>query len=185
MFSVQLKFTAMKLSCSFIFVFLVLIFQETLLFSAIADRKFIESVCKSTPSYDLCLKTLLADPKSETADLTNLALIAVYAVRDKGIAIIRHIKNLQKYGRPEFSPALKQCFEVYNTTVVVNVKLAVDALTLGDVKYGEDGMADAAIEAQTCEDAFEESSLKSPMTNLNKAMGDIANVARAIIRMLL
>ncbi|XP_024966613.1 cell wall / vacuolar inhibitor of fructosidase 1-like [Cynara cardunculus var. scolymus] len=150
-----------------------------------ADRKFIESVCRSTPSTNLCLKTVLADPKSKDADLTGLALIIVYAVKDKGNKIIHQIKTLEKHGRPELRPVLKYCERVYNTAVTVDVKLAVDALTLGNVKFGENGMADVVVESRSCEDTFDQYALKSPMTEINKGMEDIANVARAIIRMLL
>ena len=164
-------------------IFFLLVIQETL-FSAIADRKFIENTCKGTPNYDLCLSIILADPKSEKADLTGLALILVAGVEHKGDETIKQIKDM-KSSRPELGPALDYCAQVYDTVVKVNVPEANDALKLGNPKFGEDGMADSAVESQACERSFKEHGMTSPMTEQNKAVENVANVARAIIRMLL
>nr|KAJ0197672.1 hypothetical protein LSAT_V11C700365600 [Lactuca sativa] len=144
--------------------FLAILFQETL-FLAMGDRQFIENICKGTPSYNLCLSILLANPKSQDANLTGLALIVVDAVKNEG--------------------TLMQCGDVYNTIMNVNVPLTINALNLGNPKFGEDGMADTTIESQTCERSFKEHGQTSPLTNMNKDMEDVANVARATIRMLL
>nr|GEX65898.1 pectinesterase inhibitor [Tanacetum cinerariifolium] len=160
-------------------IFFLLVVQETL-FSAIADRKFIENTCKGTPNYDLCLSTILADPKSEKANLTGLALIAVAGVEHKGDETIKQIKDL-KSSKPELRPALDYCTQVYHTIVKVDVPMANDALKLGNPKFGEDGMADSAVETQACERSFEEHGMTSPMTKQNKAVEAVANVARAII----
>ncbi|GJR36343.1 gypsy type transposase [Tanacetum coccineum] len=161
-------------------IFFLLVVQETL-FSAIADRKFIENTCKGTPNYDLCLSIILADPKSEKADLTSLALIAVAGVEHKGDETIKQIKDL-KSSKPELRPALDYCTQVYHTIVKVDVPMANDALKLGNPKFGEDGMADSAVETQACEGSFEEHGMTSPMTKQNKAVEAVANVARAIIQ---
>ncbi|PWA44418.1 Pectinesterase inhibitor [Artemisia annua] len=96
-------------------IFFLLVVQETL-FSATADRKFIENTCKGTPNYDLCLSIILADPKSEDADLTGLALIAVTRVEQEGEVTITQI-NALKSSRPELRPALDYCAQVYNAVV--------------------------------------------------------------------
>ncbi|KAI3522649.1 hypothetical protein L1887_00597 [Cichorium endivia] len=163
--------------------FLVLLFQENL-FSATADRLLIENTCKGTPSYNLCLSILLADPNSQNADLTGLATIVVYAVKNNGYQTLQQIVALKK-SQPELTAALTQCGEVYKAVVDVDVPLSINALNLGNPKYAEDGMADTAVESQACERSFQDHAQTSPMTNANKAMEDVANVARAIIRMLL
>ncbi|XP_052620057.1 cell wall / vacuolar inhibitor of fructosidase 1 [Lactuca sativa] len=163
--------------------FLALFFQETL-FSAMADRQFIENTCKSTPSYNLCLSILLANPKSQNADLTGLALFVVDAVKNKGVKTLQQIDSLKK-SMPELTPTLMQCGDVYKIVVGVDVPLTINALNLGNPKFGEDGMADTTIESQACERSFQEHGQTSPLTNMNKDMEDVANVARAIIRMLL
>ncbi|KAJ9536343.1 hypothetical protein OSB04_un000479 [Centaurea solstitialis] len=175
---------AIKLSSPLTIVFLILVIQETILFSARADMQFIENICKSTPSYDLCIKTVLADPKSKDADLTDLALIVVNALKELGINDINYIKGLEN-DHPELKVPLDYCADVYNTVVTTDVPLAVTALTQGNPKFGEDGVADAAVEGQACEDTFGQYGHASPMTDVNKNMEDLANVARAMIRMLL
>ncbi|KVH87560.1 cell wall / vacuolar inhibitor of fructosidase 1-like [Cynara cardunculus var. scolymus] len=175
---------AIKLSSLFTIVFLLLVLQETILFSAMADMKFIQDTCKSTPNYDLCVKTILADPKSQDADLTNLALIVVNAIKEKGINTINYVKSLES-DRPELKSPLEYCANVYNAIVTADVPEAVTALTQGNPKFAEDGVADCAVESQACESTFGQYGQASPMTNMNKDMGDLANVARALIRMLL
>ncbi|KAI3735163.1 hypothetical protein L6452_14652 [Arctium lappa] len=137
-----------------------------------------------TPSYDLCLKTVLADPKSKDADLTGLALIVVDAVKVKGINTINYIKGLEN-SRPDLKTVLDYCADVYNTSVTVDVPLAVTALSEGNPKFGEDGIVDVTVESQACESTFGQYGQRSPMTSVNQDMEDLANVARAMIRMLL
>ncbi|XP_024964167.1 cell wall / vacuolar inhibitor of fructosidase 1-like, partial [Cynara cardunculus var. scolymus] len=105
--------------------------------------KFIQDTCKSTPNYDLCVKIILADPKSQDADLTDLALIIVNAVKEK---------------------------------VTADVPEAVTALTQGNPKFAEDGIADCAVESQACESTFGQYGQASPMTNVNKDMEYLTNV---------
>ncbi|GKB52881.1 cell wall/vacuolar inhibitor of fructosidase 1-like protein [Tanacetum coccineum] len=86
--------------------------------------------------------------------------------------------------RLELGPALDYCAQVYHTIVDVNVPMANDTLKLGNPEFGEDGMADSVVESQACERSFEEHGMSSPMTEQNKAVEVVANVARAIIHML-
>ncbi|MFS8004132.1 putative pectinesterase inhibitor domain, Cell wall/vacuolar inhibitor of fructosidase [Helianthus anomalus] len=173
----------MKISSPLTILFLLFLLQQTLL-SAMADIQLIKNTCKGTPSPDLCLKILLAEPKSQNADLTGLALIGVDAVNNKGLEILKQIVDLKK-SRPELRPALDQCAEVYHAVVEADVPSSRDALRGGMPKFAEDGMADSAVEAQVCERRFGEHGHASPMTGSNNVMHDAANVVRAIIRMLL
>ncbi|KAI3687644.1 hypothetical protein L1987_81344 [Smallanthus sonchifolius] len=166
-----------------IILFLLLILQETLL-PSMADTKFIENTCKATPSSHLCLKIMLANPKSQNADLTGLALIGVAAVKDKGVEIIQQIVALKK-STPELKQALDYCLDAYHAVVDADVPSSNEALRGGLAKFAEDGMADSVVESQACERRFSEHGERSPMTNSNNAMNDVANVVRAIVRMLL
>ncbi|KAK1436326.1 hypothetical protein QVD17_02105 [Tagetes erecta] len=174
----------MKFSSPHPIFFLILVLEQTLIFSSMADKQFIINTCKSTPSFKLCLNILLSNPKSQNADLTGLALIGVAAVKAKGVNIIQHVANLKK-SQPELKPALDHCEDVYHAVVDADVPSANEALRGGMVKFAEDGMADAAVEAKSCERSFGEHGVKSPITGLNYDMNDVANVVRAIIRMLL
>ncbi|KAJ0714955.1 putative pectinesterase inhibitor domain, Cell wall/vacuolar inhibitor of fructosidase [Helianthus annuus] len=173
----------MKFSSPLTILFLLLLLQQTL-FSAMADRQFIENTCKGTPSPDLCLEILLASRESENADLTGLALIGVDAVQDRGFEILRQVVDL-KNSQPELTPALDICAKVYHAVVDSDVLSSREALRDGVAKFAEDGMADSAVEAQACERSFGEHGQSSPITDSNSIMNDVANVVRAIIRMLL
>ncbi|KAL7594298.1 hypothetical protein Lser_V15G27499 [Lactuca serriola] len=171
--------------------FSFLIFLSLHLFQAplmvMADRKLIESTCKATPSYNLCLTTLLSNPKSSSGDVSDLGLIMVGATRVKATQAIQHIKSL--YGsHPELRRSLSECAQMYIAVVKADVPSAIQALDGGQPKFAEDGMADTAVEAQACERSFSGGGAhKSPvtLTEMNKGVENTANVARAIIRMLL
>ncbi|KAK9079564.1 hypothetical protein SSX86_001236 [Deinandra increscens subsp. villosa] len=173
----------MNFSSPLTILFTLLLLHETL-YSTMADQKFVENTCKGTPSPNLCLKILLANPKSQNSDLTDLALIGVAAVEDKGLEIIRQIVALKR-SSPKLTPTLNHCEEAYHAVVYADVPSSNEALRGGMAKFAEDGMADSAVESQSCERSFREHGWVSPMTDLNKAMNDVANVVRAIIRMLL
>ncbi|XP_022004858.2 cell wall / vacuolar inhibitor of fructosidase 1 [Helianthus annuus] len=148
------------------------------------DRQFIENTCKGTPSPDLCLEIPLANRESENANLTGLALIGLDAVQDRGFEILRQVVDL-KNSQPELTPTLDICTEVYNVVVDSDVQSSREALRGGLCKFAEDGMADSAVEAQACERSFGEHGQSSPITDSNNIINDVANVVRAIIRMLL
>ncbi|KAI3792257.1 hypothetical protein L2E82_06132 [Cichorium intybus] len=168
--------------------FSLLIFLSLHLFeaplTAMGDRKLIESTCKATPSYNLCLSTLLSNPKSSSGDVSDLGLIMVGATRVKATQAIQHIKSLYR-SHPELRRSLNQCAQMYMAVVKADVPSAIQALDGGQPKFAEDGMADTAVEAQACERSFSDGGHKSPVTVMNKGVENIANVARAIIRMLL
>ncbi|KAL4592442.1 hypothetical protein LXL04_005437 [Taraxacum kok-saghyz] len=118
-----------------------------------ADRQFIDNTCKGTPYDNLCLSILLPDLKSQNTDLTSLALIAVNAVKNRGIQTQQQIQAL-KNSRPEFTATLVKCAEMYNALVTVDVPLSINALNGGDPKFAEGGMADSNLESLACERSF-------------------------------
>ncbi|KAK4433855.1 Cell wall / vacuolar inhibitor of fructosidase 1 [Sesamum alatum] len=150
------------------------------------DTSLVVNTCKNTPHYRLCLAVLRRSPKSATADVRGLALIAVGAVKTEAERAMDAIKKLRKeQGQGKgVAAALKQCAEVYDAVLEGDVEEAEEGLKLGDPKFAENGMADAAVEADSCEDAFAGVG-KSPLSRVNSAVHDIAEVARAIIRNLL
>ncbi|MFS8004133.1 putative pectinesterase inhibitor domain, Cell wall/vacuolar inhibitor of fructosidase [Helianthus anomalus] len=151
---------------------------------AMGDRRLIETTCKATPSYNLCMSTLLTNPKSSSGDISDLGLIMVGATKAKATRAIQQIKSIYK-SRPELRHALNECAKMYVAVVRADVPSAIQALDGGQPKFAEDGMADTAVEAQACERSFSDRGQKSPLTKMNKDIENVANVARAIIRMLL
>ncbi|PWA72117.1 Pectinesterase inhibitor [Artemisia annua] len=170
------------------FTSLIMIFFSHLLlqtpFIVMGDRRLIESTCKATPSYNLCLSTLMSNPKSTNGDISDLGLIMVGATKSKATRAIQHIKSLYM-SHPELRHSLNECAQMYMAVVRADVPSAIQALDGGQPKFAEDGMADTAVETQACERSFNGRGQKSPLTQMNKDIENIANVARAIIRMLL
>ncbi|KAK3029624.1 hypothetical protein RJ639_037941 [Escallonia herrerae] len=148
-----------------------------------ADLGTIQSTCKRTPYYNLCVSTLQADPKSANADVTGLALIMVSVVKAKTTELVGIIRSL-KGSRPDLRKALDQCDQAYSTGILVaDVPVAEEALTKGNPKFAETGMNDAANEALGCEGDFKPA--KSPFTDKNTALHDVSAIAAAITRLLL
>ncbi|KAL0433905.1 UNVERIFIED_CONTAM: hypothetical protein Slati_2724800 [Sesamum latifolium] len=149
------------------------------------EPPLVVTTCKNTPHYRLCLAVLRRSPKSAKADVWELALIAVGAVKTEAERAVDAIKKLRKGGEgKKVAAALKQCAEAYDAVLEGDVNQAEEGLKLGDPKFADNGMADAAGEAESCEGAFAGVG-KSPLRRVNSAVHDIAEVARAIVRNLL
>ncbi|KAL3507469.1 hypothetical protein ACH5RR_032851 [Cinchona calisaya] len=142
----------------------------------------IEDSCKRTPNEQLCLSILKSDPKAPGADITGLALIMVNSLKSKATSAIEVIKNLLKT-KPNLKVPLTECNERYELGVKTDVGVAVEALKLGNPKFAQNGMNDAIVEIQVCEDGFK--SEPSPITGVNKEAKDIAAIASAIMGPLL
>lgn len=148
------------------------------------DQALIETSCKKTPNYDLCVSTLRHSPHSATVDVAGLGLILVDVVKSKAEAAMSAVEDLRRR-HPEMRSALDQCSRSYNAVVVADVPEAVEALTKGVPKFAESGMADAAWEAEICERSFQMVAGTTPLSGVNKEMHDLAEVAVGIIRILL
>ncbi|KAL2341642.1 hypothetical protein Fmac_009582 [Flemingia macrophylla] len=144
------------------------------------DVNLIKQTCQKTPNPNLCNQILQADSRGRTVDVSGLALILVDAIKAKANEAYNKINNLIKGGGNK--KALSSCVDKYKTILVADVPQATQALQTGNAKFTEDATSDSAIEASSCEHGF---GGKSPLTLENNGMGDVANVARAIIRLLL
>ncbi|XP_027339316.1 cell wall / vacuolar inhibitor of fructosidase 1-like [Abrus precatorius] len=144
------------------------------------DVKLIEDTCKQTPNPNLCVQLLKADPRSSGADIEGLALILVDVIKGKANEALNKINQLLK-GKVEKN-ALISCAGKYKAILEADVPQATEALKTGNPKFAEDAASDSAVEATSCEKGF---SGKSPLTNENNGMNDVANVTRAVVRLLL
>lgn len=148
------------------------------------DEKLIESTCKRTPNFYLCVSYLKSDPKSSTADVPGLALILVNIMKAKATQTLNRIGRLLKGGpRAGEKQALVSCSSKYDAILKGDIPEAIEALTKGNYKFAEDGANDAGNEANSCERDF--SSRTSPLTSMNKGMHDVSAIAAAIVRTLL
>ncbi|KAI9123291.1 hypothetical protein K1719_006180 [Acacia pycnantha] len=153
--------------------------------SSLNDANLIQQTCKHTPNQALCLQYLKSDPRSSDADISGLALIMVDAMKAKANQALAKIhRELQRKSLSDSEKqALSSCAEQYRAVLIADVPEAIAALQKGDPKFAEDGANDAALEANSCESGF--SYGKSPLTQENHALHDIAQVTAAIVRNLL
>lgn len=145
----------------------------------------IEETCKQTPHHDLCIHYLKSDPQSSKKDVTGLALIMINTMKTQANNALDKIHHLLLQGssEPALKQALNECAGRYRAIVEADVAQANAGLQKGDPKFAENGANDAAIEATSCEKSFE--GKKSPLTNDNNAMHDVADITAAIVRLLL
>ncbi|KAK4374494.1 hypothetical protein RND71_005171 [Anisodus tanguticus] len=163
----------------FLLIFLAIILQT--------KANLVETTCKNTPNYSLCVKTLLSDKRSGKGDITTLALIMVDAIKSKANQAAITISKLRRSNPPAaWKDALKNCAFSYKVILTASMPEAIEALTKGDPKFAEDGMVGSSGEAQECEDYFNGSGIKyTQLSKLNIAVHKLSDVGRAIVRNLL
>ncbi|XP_010479199.1 PREDICTED: cell wall / vacuolar inhibitor of fructosidase 1-like [Camelina sativa] len=146
-----------------------------------SEGSMIDQTCKQTPDFNLCVSLLNSDPRGSSADISGLALILIDKIKVLATKTLNEINGLYKK-RPELKQALDQCSRRYKTILNADVPEAIEAISKGVPKFGEDGVIDAGVEASVCEEGFQG---KSPLTSLTKSMQNISSVTRAVVRMLL
>ena len=144
------------------------------------DANLIDQTCRKTPNYNLCVSSLKSDPRSKSADVRGLALVMVNVLKTKATTTLKRINELLK--KTPRDDSLKDCHHMYLTILQADVVVANEAITLGDPKFAEESMNDAGGDAEDCEDDFKGG---SPLTQLNKDVTNVADVAAAIVRILL
>ncbi|KAF3657138.1 putative cell wall / vacuolar inhibitor of fructosidase 1-like [Capsicum annuum] len=165
-------------------IYLVMLLISTLKTSNNNNNNLVETTCKNTPNYNLCIKTLLSDERSTSSDITTLALIVVDAIKVKANQALEIISTLRSSSPPEaWRIPLKDCAFSYKVILTVSLPEAIEALTKGNPKFAEDGMVGCFGVSQDCEENFKRSI--SPLTGLNTAVHELSGVGRAIIRNLL
>ncbi|CAA7015608.1 unnamed protein product [Microthlaspi erraticum] len=142
---------------------------------------YVDTICKKTPDYTLCLSLLRSDPRSSTADTAGLGLILVDKIKALGTETLGQI-NQAYQTKPMLKRALNECTRRYKTIVDVDINTMIDAIK-GNPKFAEDAVVDAGVEASICEEAFPKG--QSPFTRLTTRMNNICDVTRAVVRNLL
>ncbi|XVE82301.1 hypothetical protein DITRI_Ditri15bG0137200 [Diplodiscus trichospermus] len=161
------------------------VFSFTFLPVTDSATSLIETTCKQTPFFNLCVSTLQSDPRSSTADVAGLGHIIADSINGKAPATLNQIKGLLKSATdPNMQKALQSCVDSYNTIVQADIPVAFEAITKGDPKFAVDSAADAANEAQDCEKSFANPP-KSPISDSNKNVHDLSVVLESIASLLL
>ncbi|KAL9139924.1 hypothetical protein ABFS82_14G002700 [Erythranthe guttata] len=90
----------------------------------------------------------------------------VAAVKEKSKEALSTVNKLLVKSGSNPKKALQQCRDAYKAVLEGDVPEAEQSLR-GNPKFAENGMADVAVEADSCEAAF---GGKSPLTVVNKAV---------------
>ncbi|KAG4180587.1 hypothetical protein ERO13_A10G174050v2 [Gossypium hirsutum] len=136
-----------------------------------SDINLIQTNCKKTPFYDLCVLTLKSDPR---------------IVNAKAIATLNQISALLKSVKdPTLEKALEGCIVSYNTIIQGDIPVAIDAIEKNNPKFAVQSATDAGNEAQACENSFAEKASNSPIFSGNKAVHDLSVLLQSIASLLL
>ncbi|CAN6551216.1 unnamed protein product [Malus baccata var. baccata] len=141
------------------------------------DANLIDQTCKKTPNYNLCVSSLKSDPRSVKADVAGLGFITVDIAKDKATDTANRINELLKQSPSD--QRLKTCATFYHTILVADVPEASQGFKLGNPKFAEQGMNDAADAAEACEKEF---SSKSPLTDKTKVVHDLSRIIVKVVR---
>ncbi|GMI80218.1 cell wall / vacuolar inhibitor of fructosidase 1, CELL WALL / VACUOLAR INHIBITOR OF FRUCTOSIDASE 1 [Hibiscus trionum] len=135
-----------------------------------------------TPFYDLCVSMLGSDPRGSSATVSELGLIAARSVFATASGTLYQIATLLRSATdPNLKKALSGCVDSYNTITKTDIPAAIEALETNNPKKAVSSAADAANEAQRCEDGF---GGKSPVSDNNKMVHDRAVILQSIASLL-
>ncbi|KAJ9181778.1 hypothetical protein P3X46_005836 [Hevea brasiliensis] len=150
----------------------------------IESDNLIEKTCKKTPYYDLCVSSLQSNPQSSNTDVRGLASIMGNITLSDATNTLNYIQELiNQTTDPELERPLTHCAELYISVVDYILPQAMEALANGHYGFAKYGISDAGEEAHSCEKKT--SGLKLPLTEMNKVMQNLHDIAVAIINTLL
>ncbi|KAJ4836093.1 hypothetical protein Tsubulata_029659 [Turnera subulata] len=140
----------------------------------------IDQICKKTPFYDLCVLSL--QPNTAT-DVKTLASTMANLVLSNATDTLNYIQQLIKQAPdPDQQRLLADCAEVYIPVVKYNLPQAINALLRGRFGFAKYVISDTRKQADQCEKGFSGSN-KSPLTDRNKLLGNLCDVALAILNL--
>ncbi|XP_011019524.1 PREDICTED: uncharacterized protein LOC105122226 [Populus euphratica] len=141
----------------------------------------VDKICKKTPFYDLCVLSL--QPNSGT-DVKSLASKMANLVLSNVTDTLNFIQGLvkQETGTSLERP-LAECAELYIPVVKYNLPQAIDALIRGRYGFANYVFSDVSKQADACEKHFSGEN-ESPLTERNKLISNLSDVAVAIINIL-
>jgi pectinesterase inhibitor-like protein len=180
------------LICSSFFIFLAVFFSFFAGFRAVDGQNLIHETCKTCAqkdpnlSYNFCVASLQAVPKSGLADLRQLGNISIKLTKHNVTATRHRIKKLLKKKNldPFVKGCLNDCFELYSDAIPSLKKALKDykGERYEDANIDVSSVIDAAT---TCEDGFNErNGVVSPLTKRNNDTFQLSAIALSIINML-
>ncbi|KZV34957.1 cell wall [Dorcoceras hygrometricum] len=147
------------------------------------DMAFIESVCKKTHDYKLCVTCLKSNPRSFNADVKGLALIMMEAMQSKVDGILKVISRLRNNtSDPDMQSCLDDaCHEEY-ANITPFIQFAIEHLQSNSLDFALLGVDDAYLGIQACEECTPP---KSSMTPINTYFVSLLKITEDILRILM
>ncbi|GAB2293356.1 hypothetical protein Dimus_027556 [Dionaea muscipula] len=191
--SIHLKITtSLSLPLVSLLILVCLLFTNTI--HANQDHDLIHESCQRTPYPRTCESTLRLDPRSGNQGSVGLALIMIDVVKLRfadslgtvNRLILKKAWDVDDQLDETTVKALRRCASLYKVVLEADVPVAREAVEKGDPKFGVDSMVDSSIEADACERGLVAAGkLRSLLTEKNKKLQEISNVAAALIKLLM
>lgn len=173
------------------FFFMLLFLVSLLLLSQQSLGSVVEDTCKraanSSPriDYNFCVRSLQADPRSKSTNLTGLGLISLdlsTAKCSQASSRTRHLLNNSGLVSKE-KKCLEDCLELYSDTMDT-LEQCGDAYRAGRYSDVNVWVSAAIDDSSTCEEGFKESGLASPLIEENHDLTQLSAVVLAITKFL-
>ncbi|CAN8272389.1 unnamed protein product [Cochlearia groenlandica] len=123
-----------------------------MMIGVVIGANIVDQTCKRTPDYPLCLYLLRSDPRSSTADISDLALIFVDNIKVLGMETQVKINQTYKT-KPSLKRTLDECNQRYKVIVDIDVKTTITAIK-ANPKFGENAIVAAGVDAEIYEGEF-------------------------------
>ncbi|GMJ05427.1 hypothetical protein like AT3G17130 [Hibiscus trionum] len=150
------------------------------------DDDLIDQICKKTPFYDLCISTLKSNSNTQNSDTQGLAGVMANILLSNATDTLSYIRaQINEASDPRMERALAYCAELYIPVVKYNLPQAIDALSKGQFEFASDGISDAAKQADACEKNFSGPMKLEALSERNKLLHSLSDVAVAIVKLLL
>ncbi|PIA43268.1 hypothetical protein AQUCO_02000594v1 [Aquilegia coerulea] len=146
------------------------------------------TTCNHTLYSKLCLSSLQSDPRSPTADVKGLAIVALDICNAHGAHMISHVNELKSQKNTTYPPyifsCLDDCINEYQEATG-NLKEAAEALENKSYSSVNAFTTAAMTDSDSCEDGCSDNlEYKSPLTLKNQHFFQLCSNALAITNLL-
>ncbi|KAG9459454.1 hypothetical protein H6P81_003962 [Aristolochia fimbriata] len=142
----------------------------------------VEAECRDTRNYDLCYKTLMADPDALRACAVDMSPPAVNILLKNVTGTSKHtLRLIQETTDPTTRECLYACNKLYKN-VIHDLKVAVEAAKVYEtLDVAEAAAINTGDNATECENVFKKRRIASPLTPWNHMLIELSGVVDDII----
>ncbi|KAL1215427.1 Cell wall / vacuolar inhibitor of fructosidase 2 [Cardamine amara subsp. amara] len=139
-----------------IFLLVTIAFSSSALISAKSNTNIIQSTCKTTHYYNLCVSILKSDPRSRTADTKGLAAIMVGVGMTNATSTATYISGnlIAATHDPVLTKVLQDCSDKY-TLAADSLRLTIQDLDHETYDYASMHVLAAADYPNVCRNIFQ------------------------------